>query len=64
MIASIIIGVLIFAYAAWMLVSFFKKSRQGKCATCAIKDSCTSGCSIVTPKERHEILKQSLSESK
>jgi radical SAM protein with 4Fe4S-binding SPASM domain len=64
MLASIIIGILIFAYASWMMVSFFKKSKQGKCATCAIKDSCSSGCSIVSKEERLDVLKRTLGEQK
>ncbi|WP_077615009.1 FeoB-associated Cys-rich membrane protein [Caenibacillus caldisaponilyticus] len=59
MIASFIIGSLIFTYAAWMLVSFFKKSRQGRCAACTLKDSCTSGCSVVSREERQAILHRS-----
>ncbi|AZB41057.1 FeoB-associated Cys-rich membrane protein [Bacillus sp. FJAT-42376] len=59
MIASIILGLLIFGYATWMVVSFFKKSRQGKCGTCALNKSCKSGCSIVTAEERGDLLKHS-----
>ncbi|MFQ3545698.1 FeoB-associated Cys-rich membrane protein [Halobacillus rhizosphaerae] len=59
MIWSIILGLLIFGYAVWMVISFFKKSRQGKCGTCALKESCDSGCSVVTQAERKDILNQS-----
>lgn len=58
MIVSLLIGLLIFAYAAWMIVRFIKKSRQGRCAACAIKDSCNSGCSVVSQAERQKILEQ------
>jgi len=64
MLVSIILGILIFAYASWMVISFFKKSRQGKCATCALKDACSSGCSTVSLQERQEILKATTNELK
>lgn len=50
MMASIIIGALIFGYAAFTLFKFFKKSKQGACAHCSIKDSCQSGCNTVLKK--------------
>lgn len=37
---SIILGMLIFGYAGWMLVRFVQTSRKGKCAACALKKSC------------------------
>lgn len=37
---SILLGILIFGYAGWMLIRFIKASRKGKCATCAIKEAC------------------------
>lgn len=46
MIASIIIGVAIFGYAAWALVKFINKSKKGKCAACDLKNSCSSQCNI------------------
>ncbi|TGA96177.1 FeoB-associated Cys-rich membrane protein [Sporolactobacillus shoreae] len=39
-IVSTVLGLLIFGYAAWMMVKFFQTSRKGKCAACAIKESC------------------------
>jgi radical SAM protein with 4Fe4S-binding SPASM domain len=56
MLFSIVLGILIFAYATWMVISFIKKSRQGRCAACALKDSCDSGCSAVSFEERQHIL--------
>ncbi|QQZ08599.1 FeoB-associated Cys-rich membrane protein [Heyndrickxia vini] len=50
MIASIIIGALIFGYAAFTLFKFFKKSKQGACAHCSIKDSCQTSCSSAIKK--------------
>jgi radical SAM protein with 4Fe4S-binding SPASM domain len=58
MILSIILGVLIFGYGAYMFYKFIQKSRQGKCGTCALNKSCESGCSTVSPKERLELLKE------
>ncbi|WP_054950119.1 FeoB-associated Cys-rich membrane protein [Numidum massiliense] len=40
MLASIVLGVVILGYSAWALVRFVKKSKQGACAACSIKDSC------------------------
>ncbi|CAM3646660.1 hypothetical protein MEZE111188_00940 [Mesobacillus zeae] len=42
MIANIIIGSAIFGYAGWAFYKFIKKSKQGKCAACSIKGSCSS----------------------
>ncbi|MGA9288598.1 MAG: FeoB-associated Cys-rich membrane protein [Anaerobacillus sp.] len=58
MIWSILLGLLIFGYATWMVISFFRKSREGKCGTCALKKSCQSGCSIVSQEERQDILSE------
>lgn len=44
MIASIVIGIAIFGYAAWALVRFINKSKKGKCAACELQKSCNSGC--------------------
>jgi hypothetical protein len=44
MIASIIIGCMIFGYASWALFRFIKKSKKGKCAACEFKNSCKSQC--------------------
>ncbi|MDF2558510.1 MAG: hypothetical protein K0R71_2338 [Bacillales bacterium] len=40
MIINWVIGGAIFAYAAWQLVKFINKSRQGKCASCAAGKKC------------------------
>lgn len=42
MIINWIIGVAIFAYAAWQMVKFIHKSKQGKCASCSAGKKCTS----------------------
>ena len=44
MFASILIGLLIFGYAGFTLYKFFKKSKQGVCATCSLKKSCQAKC--------------------
>ncbi|MFN7249388.1 MAG: FeoB-associated Cys-rich membrane protein [Anaerobacillus sp.] len=41
MIASIIIGIVIFSYAAWSLYKFIKKSKAGKCSGCSEGTSCS-----------------------
>ncbi|APR60116.1 FeoB-associated Cys-rich membrane protein [Staphylococcus condimenti] len=42
-----VIILLIFGYAAYTLIRFFKKSKQGKCAACDINQ----GCGHAMPKE-------------
>ena len=42
MIANIVIGTAIFGYAGWALFRHVKKSKQGKCAACSSKSSCSS----------------------
>lgn len=44
MIANIIIGTAVFGYASWALIRFINRSKQGKCAGCAVKNSCSSSC--------------------
>ncbi|WML38620.1 FeoB-associated Cys-rich membrane protein [Neobacillus sp. OS1-2] len=46
MIASVVIGVAIFGYAAYALVKFINKSKKGKCAACDLKNSCSSQCGL------------------
>ncbi|AVG13823.1 FeoB-associated Cys-rich membrane protein [Paenibacillus larvae] len=44
MLFSIVIGLMIFVYAAWTLVQFFRKNKKGKCASCEMNKSCSSAC--------------------
>ncbi|GAA5416459.1 hypothetical protein Pryu01_01494 [Paraliobacillus ryukyuensis] len=44
MVINIVIGSVLVGYIVWTLYRFFKKSAQGKCAGCAIKDSCKAKC--------------------
>lgn len=44
MIVSTIIGAVIFGYAGWSLIKYIRKSKEGKCASCAVKDSCQTKC--------------------
>lgn len=46
MIANIVIGGAIFGYAGISLFRFIKKSKEGKCAGCDIKDFCQSKCDL------------------
>ncbi|WP_416827005.1 FeoB-associated Cys-rich membrane protein [Ectobacillus polymachus] len=41
---NIIFGVIIFGYAGYSLYKYMKKSKQGKCATCELNQSCKSSC--------------------
>lgn len=55
MLASIIIGLLIFGYAGWTLFSYVRKTKKGKCAGCSIAKTCASSCSsegLVPPKNK------------
>ncbi|ANS74295.1 hydrolase [Paenibacillus yonginensis] len=45
MAASLVLGLLIFGYAAWTLVSFIRKSRKGKCAACSMNKNCGASAS-------------------
>ncbi|MGC4377936.1 FeoB-associated Cys-rich membrane protein [Fictibacillus sp. Mic-4] len=47
MVISVVIGVLIFAYAGFTLYRFVKRSKMGKCAGCSLNKSCTTACSEV-----------------
>ncbi|AAS43865.1 hypothetical protein BCE_4964 [Bacillus cereus ATCC 10987] len=42
MMVNIIIGAIIFGYAAYTLVHFVKRSKKGKCAACSLNKSCQS----------------------
>lgn len=50
MIVSILLGIIIFGYAAWTLLRFIQKSKKGKCATCSLSKSCQI-CDIATDLE-------------
>jgi radical SAM protein with 4Fe4S-binding SPASM domain len=52
MIANIVIGGAIFAYAGWMLVRHVKKSSKGKCASCSMSDACYGSCNTMHDKEQ------------
>ncbi|XJZ28080.1 FeoB-associated Cys-rich membrane protein [Bacillota bacterium Lsc_1132] len=44
MVASIVIGALIFGYAGWAIVRFIQKSKKGKCAACDVEKTCSGSC--------------------
>lgn len=47
MVVNIVIGGAIFGYAGWMMARHIKKSKQGQCAACSLKKSCsTTSCSM------------------
>ncbi|WP_196220239.1 FeoB-associated Cys-rich membrane protein [Terrilactibacillus tamarindi] len=57
MLFSYIFGILIFGYAAWTISRFIKKSKQGRCATCALQKACEqkpSTCSNVVQIQKNE----------
>ncbi|TDL98315.1 FeoB-associated Cys-rich membrane protein [Macrococcus brunensis] len=45
---NILLALLIFGYAAFTLVKFFKKSKEGKCNSCSVNHDC--GCDIPRDK--------------
>lgn len=49
---NIVLGALIFGYAGYSLTKFVKKSKQGKCAACAINKSCASSCEIIENRQQ------------
>ncbi len=51
MLVSIFIGVIIFGYAAYILWKSFQKSKQGKCAGCAIKNTCQGSICVQEEKD-------------
>ncbi|MFE8696242.1 FeoB-associated Cys-rich membrane protein [Cytobacillus sp. FJAT-53684] len=50
MLFNLLIGGLIFGYASWSLFKFIKKSKQGKCAGCSQRNSCTSACDPISER--------------
>lgn len=44
MIASIVIGIVIFGYAGWAFIRHVIKSKEGKCSSCREETSNTSSC--------------------
>ncbi|WAA13851.1 FeoB-associated Cys-rich membrane protein [Fervidibacillus halotolerans] len=44
MLIDFLLGGAIFSYAIWALVKHIKKTKAGKCASCALKDYCQSSC--------------------
>jgi hypothetical protein len=51
MVISMILGLLIFGYAAWTMIRHVKRSRKGKCAACSLNETCQVACAptIVRP---------------
>lgn len=41
MLINIMLGGLIFGYAGWTIYRYMKKSKEGRCASCAIQQSCS-----------------------
>jgi hypothetical protein len=37
---DILLGGLIFGYAGWTIYRYAKKSKEGKCANCAVSSTC------------------------
>ncbi|GIN62812.1 hydrolase [Robertmurraya siralis] len=42
MMVNFIIGGFIFGYAFWALWKFINRAKRGKCASCEIKETCSS----------------------
>ncbi|MFJ5622514.1 FeoB-associated Cys-rich membrane protein [Peribacillus loiseleuriae] len=50
MVASVILGALIFGYAVFTLYRFVKRSKMGKCAGCSLSKTCSTACSPTDQK--------------
>ncbi|MCP8970315.1 FeoB-associated Cys-rich membrane protein [Ectobacillus ponti] len=49
---NIVLGALIFGYAAYSVWKFVQRSKQGKCAACALNKACAgSTCNVVEAKQ-------------
>ncbi len=44
MFVNIAIGAVIFGYASWTIFRHVKKSKEGKCAACSLKNNCQTKC--------------------
>ncbi|WP_066058883.1 FeoB-associated Cys-rich membrane protein [Robertmurraya korlensis] len=42
MLVNILLGGIIFGYASFTFIKHIQKSKQGKCAACAVKNTCQS----------------------
>lgn len=40
--ANVLVAAAIGGYAVWMVVRHVRRSKEGKCAACAVKKSCES----------------------
>lgn len=49
MLASWLIGIVIFGLALLFVVRAIRLSGQGRCAGCALKERCSSGCGAPAP---------------
>jgi hypothetical protein len=47
MLVNILLGLLIFGYAAFTLLRFVKRSKLGKCQACSMKKTCSSPCADI-----------------
>jgi hypothetical protein len=56
MIANIVIGAIIFGYAAYAFVRFINKSKKGKCAACSDKESISSPCCGSNHKTKNTVV--------
>lgn len=50
---EILIIAAIFGYSIWMLVRHFKKSKQGACASCSMKNKCQA-CGVMNAAAGHQ----------
>lgn len=57
---NILVGIAIFGYAAWTLIRYYQKSKQGKCAACSLNKSCNTSCHDVSAQERAMIKQKSI----
>lgn len=42
LLVNLLLVLIIISYTVYMLVRFFKKSKQGKCSACEVNQHCTT----------------------
>ncbi len=57
MLASILIGIVIFGYAGWTIFRHVQKSKEGKCGSCELKSNCACSCDLtsIPPKAKQNL---------
>jgi hypothetical protein len=54
MLVNSLLGIMIFGYSGYMFYRHIQKSKQGKCAACAIKDACYNETACTSPRTNYK----------